>query len=145
VEIPSLPTGRIVYLSTGCTEMTSIGLPDPSEDDTLLRLQHAALCQWLTEAILLMPEQERLVFTLHYYERLTTEEIKQVMDATQSTISQLHASALSRIHASLADRGNCAQIGVSTCASTIRSCPSPLVYPNSGSSVPSPSKPKGDC
>jgi RNA polymerase sigma factor (sigma-70 family) len=57
--------------------MTSVCLPDPSEDETPLRLQHAELREWLTEAIRLLPEQERLVFTLHYYERLTTDEISE--------------------------------------------------------------------
>ena len=69
-------------------------------------LQHAELREWLTEAILLLPEQERLVFTLHYYERLTIEEMKQVLGATESSISQLHASALSRLRESLANRAN---------------------------------------
>jgi hypothetical protein len=35
--------------------MTSVCLPDPSENETLLRLQHAELREWLTEAILLLP------------------------------------------------------------------------------------------
>jgi RNA polymerase sigma factor FliA len=100
--------------------MTSVCLPDSSEDETVLRSQHAELREWLTEAILLLPEQERLVFTLHYYERLTTEEIKQVLGATESTISQLHASALSRLRASLADRGNCAPLVMARTGKTIQ-------------------------
>jgi RNA polymerase sigma factor FliA len=100
--------------------MTSVCLPDSSEDETVLRSQHAELREWLTEAILLLPEQERLVFTLHYYERLTTEEIKQVLGATESSISQLHASALSRLRASLADRANCAPLVVPRTGKTIQ-------------------------
>jgi len=99
--------------------MTSVCLPDSSEDETVLRSQHAELREWLTEAILLLPEQERLVFTLHYYERLTTEEIKRVLGATESSISQLHASALSRLRASLADRVNCAPLVVARTGKTI--------------------------
>lgn len=100
--------------------MTSVCLGDPSEDETLLRLQHTELREWLTEAIHLLPEQERLVFTLHYYERLTIDEIKQVLDATESSICQLHASALSCLRASLADRENCAHIVVATTGKTIQ-------------------------
>ena len=100
--------------------MTSFCLPDPTEDETLPRSQHAELREWLTEAILLLPEQERLVFTLYYYERLTTDEIKQLLGVTDSTISQLHASALSRLHASLVDRANCAHIVVATGGKTIQ-------------------------
>jgi RNA polymerase sigma factor FliA len=100
--------------------MTSVSLPDPTEDEKLLRSQHAERREWLTEAIRLLPEQERLVFTLHYYERLTTEEIKQELDATESSISQLHASALSRLRASLADRVNCAPLVVAGTGKTIQ-------------------------
>ena len=100
--------------------MTSICLPDPSEDKTLLRSQHAELREWLTEAILRLPEQERLVFTLHYYERLTIEEMKQVLGATESSISQLHASALSHFHTSLSDRVNCALLVMATTGGTIQ-------------------------
>jgi RNA polymerase sigma factor for flagellar operon FliA len=100
--------------------MPSVCLSDPSEDETLLRLQHAELREWLTEAILLLPEQERLVFTLHYYERLTTEEMKQLLGATESSISQLHASALSRLHTSLSDRVNCALLVMATTGETIQ-------------------------
>jgi RNA polymerase sigma factor FliA len=89
--------------------MTPVCLPDPSEEEeeeTLLRLHHAELREWLTKAILLLPEPERLVFTLYYYERLTTEEMKQVLGVTESSISRLHVSALSRLHASLAERAD---------------------------------------
>ena len=67
-----------------------------------------------------MPEQERLVFTLRYYEGLTTNEIQQVLDATDSTVSKLHASALSRLHASLSDRANCALLPVTKKGKTIQ-------------------------
>jgi RNA polymerase sigma factor for flagellar operon FliA len=100
--------------------MLSVCLSDPSEDETLLRLQHAELREWLTEAILFLPEQERLVFTLHYYERLTTEEMKQVLGATESSISQLHSSALSCLRESLANRANCAPLVVARRAKTIQ-------------------------
>ncbi len=50
--------------------MTPVCLPDHSEE-TLPRLHYAELREWLPEAILLLPEQERLVFTRHYDERLT--------------------------------------------------------------------------
>ena len=100
--------------------MTSVCLPDSSEDETVLRSQHAELREWLTEAILLLPEQERLVFTLHYYERLTTEEMREVLGMTESSISRLHVSALSRLHASLAERADDASLVVARTARTIQ-------------------------
>jgi DNA-directed RNA polymerase specialized sigma24 family protein len=61
--------------------MTSVSLPDPSEDETLLRLQYAELREWLMHSLLLLHEEDRLIFTLHDYERLTTEEMKRVLGA----------------------------------------------------------------
>ena len=110
---------RFTY-SRGFTEMTSVSWPDPSDDETLFRLQRPELREWLTEALLLLPEQERLVFTLYYYERLTTEEMKQVLGASEPSISQLHVSALSRLRESLADRANCAPLVVARTGKTIR-------------------------
>jgi RNA polymerase sigma factor for flagellar operon FliA len=95
-------------------------LPDPSEDEMFLRLHHAELREWLTKAILLLPEQERLVFTLHYYERLTTEEMKQVLSMTESSISRLHVSVLSHLHASLAERADDASLVVARTGRTIQ-------------------------
>jgi RNA polymerase sigma factor FliA len=56
----------------------------------------------VTAAILSLAESERLVFTLYYYEELTTEEIALVLDETASSVTQLHASALLCFHAGLA-------------------------------------------
>jgi RNA polymerase sigma factor FliA len=57
----------------------------------------------LTDAILLLPDRERLVFTLCYYEELTTGEIGLLLGETESSVSQLHASALMHLKAQLAD------------------------------------------
>jgi len=100
--------------------MTSVSWPDPSDDETLIRWQRPELREWLTEALLLLPEQERLIFTLYYYERLTTEEIKLLLGDTESSISRLHAAALFRLHASLADRANCATPVVAVSEDTIQ-------------------------
>ena len=100
--------------------MTSVSWPDPSDDEALFRLQRPEQREWLTEALLLLPEQERRVFTLYYYEGLTTEEIKLLLDDTESSISRLHAAALFRLHASLADRANCATPVVAVSEDTIQ-------------------------
>jgi RNA polymerase sigma factor FliA len=99
--------------------MMSVSLSDPSEDYALLRSHQAELREWLTQALLLLPEEERLVFTLHYYEGVTTEEMKQVLDTTESSISRLHASALSRLRANLVNRADDASFVVERTGRTI--------------------------
>ncbi|MHB8926030.1 MAG: FliA/WhiG family RNA polymerase sigma factor [Bacillota bacterium] len=55
----------------------------------------------LAEAIDKLPEKERLVVALYYYEGLTAKEISQVMNLSQSRISQLHSKAILRLRGRL--------------------------------------------
>jgi hypothetical protein len=60
----------------------------------------------LADAIADLPERERLVFTLYYYEELVPSEIALVTGETSFAVVQLHVSALSRLKAQLADPEN---------------------------------------
>ncbi len=51
----------------------------------------------LREAIEGLPERERLIITLYYYEGLTYKEIGKVLDVSESRISQLHTRAVLRM------------------------------------------------
>ena len=57
----------------------------------------------LADAIADLPERERLVFTLYYYEGLETSEIALVLEETLFAVVQLHVSTLGRLKARLAD------------------------------------------
>jgi len=51
----------------------------------------------LGEAIDKLPEKEKLVVSLYYYEDLTLTEIGEIMDLTTARISQLHTKAIFRL------------------------------------------------
>jgi len=51
----------------------------------------------LGEAIEELPEKERMVISLYYYEELTMREIGGVLGITESRVSQLHSQAVLRI------------------------------------------------
>ncbi len=53
------------------------------------------------EAISRLPEREKLVVTLYYYEELTLREIGEVLGVTESRISQLHTKAILRLKSRL--------------------------------------------
>ncbi|MBM2823750.1 MAG: polymerase, sigma 28 subunit, FliA/WhiG [Thermoleophilia bacterium] len=53
------------------------------------------------EAISDLPEREKLVVTLYYYEELTLREIGEVLGVTESRVSQLHTKAILRLKAHL--------------------------------------------
>jgi len=55
----------------------------------------------LARAIERLPEKERLVVTLFYYESLSLTEIAEVMGLSPSRISQLHTKAIYRLRGAL--------------------------------------------
>ncbi|MER3485125.1 MAG: FliA/WhiG family RNA polymerase sigma factor, partial [Chloroflexota bacterium] len=48
-----------------------------------------------------LPDRERLVLSLYYYEELTMKEISRVMEISESRVCQLHAQAILRLRAYL--------------------------------------------
>jgi RNA polymerase sigma factor for flagellar operon FliA len=55
----------------------------------------------VTKAIEELPEKQRLVLSLYYYEDLNLKEIGRVLRVTESRVSQLHAQAVTRLRAKL--------------------------------------------
>jgi len=55
----------------------------------------------LADAISRLPEREKLVITLYYYEELTLREIGEVLGVTESRVSQLHTKAVLRLRSRL--------------------------------------------
>jgi len=55
----------------------------------------------VTQSIEDLPERQRLVLSLYYYEDLNLKEIGQILRVTESRVSQLHAQAISRLRAKL--------------------------------------------
>jgi RNA polymerase sigma factor for flagellar operon FliA len=47
---------------------------------------------------------ERLIVVLYYYEQMTMKEIGQVLDLSESRVSQMHTSVLARLKAQLQHR-----------------------------------------
>jgi hypothetical protein len=59
--------------------------------------------EMLGKAILSLPNRERLIFTLYYYEGLTTAQVEHLLDETESSISKIHTSALAHLQSRLAE------------------------------------------
>ncbi len=78
-------------------------IPGRAEDDPLFRCLEGEMRDRLTEAVGRLPERERLVMTLYYYEEMTMKEIGLTLGVVESRISQIHASAVLHLRALLAD------------------------------------------
>jgi RNA polymerase sigma factor for flagellar operon FliA len=67
---------------------------DPNAVDPETEAQAAELKDRLADAIESLPDRERLVVALYYYENLTLREIGEVLGVTESRVSQLHTKAV---------------------------------------------------
>jgi RNA polymerase sigma factor for flagellar operon FliA len=61
----------------------------------------ASVKRLIAEAINDLPEKQRLVLSLYYYEDLNLKEIGRVLDVTESRVSQLHTQAILRLKGKL--------------------------------------------
>ena len=77
-------------------------IEDTSGPDPQGALAQTELRDALGDAIARLPEREKLVVTLYYYEELTLREIGDVLGVTESRVSQLHTKAILRLKARLA-------------------------------------------
>ena len=74
---------------------------DDTAEDPVAIFESAEIKDILAGAIDKLPERERTVIALYYYEGLTLKEIGQVLGVTESRVSQLHTKAVLRLRAKL--------------------------------------------
>ena len=77
-------------------------IPGSPEEDPLFQCMQGEMRQHLADAIDELPEKERLVLTLYYYEELTMKEIGLTLGVVESRVSQIHSSAVVRLRSALA-------------------------------------------
>jgi RNA polymerase sigma factor for flagellar operon FliA len=76
-------------------------VPASAEEDPLFLCLAAESRQRLIDAIEELPEKERLVLTLYYYEELTMREIGLTLGVVESRVSQIHSGAVRRLRSTL--------------------------------------------
>ena len=89
-------------------EFADQGTEAPIEKNTKQRfdspeevLEKDELKKTLADALELLTEKERKVILLYYYEELTLKEISNVLEVSESRISQLHTKALQKMKVKL--------------------------------------------
>lgn len=85
-------------------EFMESGAEVPSSQSTQYRfetpeeaLDKVELKQKLVEALAMLTDKEQKVVTLYYFEELTLKEIANVLDVSESRVSQLHTKALQKM------------------------------------------------
>jgi RNA polymerase sigma factor for flagellar operon FliA len=77
-------------------------VPSSPEEGPLFQCLKAEMRARLADAITALPERERLVLTLYYYEEMTMKEIGLTLDVVESRVSQIHTSAVLHLRSLLA-------------------------------------------
>ena len=76
-------------------------IESPSSLNPDMIIEKEEIKRVIVEAINELPEKEKKVLVLYYYEDLTLKEIGKVLEVTESRISQLHTKAIMRLRAKL--------------------------------------------
>jgi RNA polymerase sigma factor FliA len=79
--------------------LETLEAPDNMNPDVLIEKEE--IKDYIVDAIKKLPDKERKVIVLYYYEDLTLKEIGQVLDVTESRVSQLHTKAIMRLRGRL--------------------------------------------
>ena len=77
-------------------------IPNKPEEDPLFCCLKSEMQTRLATAVDQLPERERLVMTLYYYEEMTMKEIGLTLGVVESRVSQIHASAVLHLRSLLA-------------------------------------------
>jgi RNA polymerase sigma factor for flagellar operon FliA len=74
---------------------------DGTFNDPAERAERAEQKRLLARAVDELPERERMVIALYYYDKLTQKEIASVLGVTESRVCQIHTKAVLRLAAKL--------------------------------------------
>jgi RNA polymerase sigma factor for flagellar operon FliA len=105
IDISRTSIAALDELWSTSSEGDQVSLLDTLEDTGSIQpseaLDETEMREALAEAIDRLPEREKLVVTLYYYEELTLREIGEVLGVTESRVSQLHTKAILRLRSRL--------------------------------------------
>jgi RNA polymerase sigma factor for flagellar operon FliA len=92
-----------VWFSGDENDKLSIGdsIESPSSLNPDVIVEKEEIRRIIVDAISELPEKEKKILVLYYYEDLTLKEIGQVLEVTESRVSQLHTKAILRLRSRL--------------------------------------------
>lgn len=80
---------------------------DQRTPSSLEQLEEKELRDLLVKQLKDLPEQEKLVLALYYYEELTLKEIGEILNLTESRVSQIHSKAILSLRGNVKKQMNC--------------------------------------
>lgn len=103
-RIQSLSTYSVVSLDEYLDQHREITVDFSNESNVnpTSRIEIEEFRKGLAEAIKALPEKEKKIITLYYFEELTYKEIGSILAISESRVSQLHTKAILKLKAKLA-------------------------------------------
>lgn len=93
-------TGKIIGIEDlGVSDDVVTYDQDFQVDDPYQSIEQIVFKKKLSECISTLPEREALVLSLYYDEELNLREVGQVLDVSESRVSQIHSQAMHRLKA----------------------------------------------
>ncbi|MBS4241701.1 RNA polymerase sigma factor FliA [Campylobacter vulpis] len=68
-----------------------------SEDETLEKIERGELLEHINEILDTLKERDQLIIQLYYYEELSLKEISEILNVSESRISQIHKKLLKKL------------------------------------------------
>jgi len=103
-ETKSVSFMDIEFLGKNATDTLSdsiAGIFSRDDKDPFSAISISQIRELAAQAIMDLPDKEKLTVSLYYYEELTMKEIGQILGYTESRISQLHSKAMLRLRSKL--------------------------------------------
>lgn len=94
----------VIYDSGEATTTVANVVEDKKAVNAQSNLEKDELKKALVERLNELKENERLVVTLYYYERLTLKEIGKVLEISESRVSQIHSKAILKLRSKLVSK-----------------------------------------
>lgn len=89
---------NLMYFEDMITDTYAIGkAAEYGERDPAELAEKKEVSRILGEMIDGLPEKERLVISLYYYEEMTLKEISEILNVSESRVSQIHSKVLARL------------------------------------------------
>ena len=92
-----------LQLMDGFEEMIQFSVDDEDANPFAL-LEREEMKEHLQKCMDVLPDRERLLLSLYYYEELTMKEIGEILGVNESRVSQIHSRAVLRLRAHLSER-----------------------------------------
>jgi RNA polymerase sigma factor for flagellar operon FliA len=93
-------SGKIIGIDDlGVNEDSLVSHENFTEDEPYNHIEQTVFKSALSDCISTLPERESLVLSLYYDEELNLREIGQVLDVSESRVSQIHSQAMHRLKA----------------------------------------------